>query len=172
MLVYLQMIDPPEERSKFERLYYLYRDTLHAVAYGILKDDRDAEDAVQHAFLKIVENISKIEEVDCLKTKGYIVTIVRNRAIDMYRRKKSHPNIPYNEESVGSAVEYDGGNALAGCILKLPQRQRDIIILKYHYGYTLKEIAKMLGITYSNALSIEQRAKKKLRTLCEEAELL
>ena len=76
--------------------------------------------------------------------------------------------VPYNEETVGIQVEYSGTNDLAGCILKLPARQRHIIILKYHHGYELKEIAKMLGITYSNALKIEQRAKTRLKALCEE----
>ena len=165
MFVYLQMIEAPEERSKFEELYLLYRDTMYAVAYRILQNPQEAEDAVHHAFLKIIENISKIQEIDCPKTKGYIVTIVENRAIDIYRRKKAHPAVPYNEETVGTIVEYDGDNLLAGCILKLPPRQRDIIVLKYQHGYELKEIAKMLGITYTNALAIEQRAKKKLMEL-------
>ena len=44
--------------------------------------------------------------------------------------------------------------------------------MRYHYGYELREVAKMLGITYSNALTIEKRAKKKLKSLCEEAELI
>ena len=172
MLIYLQMIDSPEEKSKFEKLYLLYRDTMYTVAVGILKNHHDAEDAVHYAFVKIAENISKIGEVDCPKTKGYIVTIVENRAIDIYRRKKAHPMVFYNEETVGSVVEYDGDNLLAGCILKLPPRQRHVILLKYQHGYELKEIAKMLGITYTNALAIEQRAKKKLMALYKEAELV
>lgn len=165
MFVYLQMIEAPEERSKFEELYLLYRDTMYAVAYRILQNPQEAEDAVHHAFLRIIENISKIQEIDCPKTKGYIVTIVENRAIDIYRRKKAHPAVPYNEETVGTVVEYDGDNLLAGCILKLPPRQRHVIVLKYQHGYKIKEVAKMLGITYTNALAIEQRAKKKLMEL-------
>ena len=65
-------------------------------------------------------------------------------------------------------MEYDGDNTVTACILKLPERQQSILILKYHHGYELKEIAKMLGISYRNALQIEQRAKAKLRALCEE----
>ena len=80
--------------------------------------------------------------------------------------------VPYNEETVGIEMEYDEDNAWAGCILKLPPRQRQIIVLKYHHGYELKDIAKMLGITYTNALAIDNRAKKKLKALCEEADLL
>lgn len=172
MLVYLQMIDSPENQSKFEDIYRKYRDVAFSVAYRILGNADDAEDAVHYAFIKVIENFSKIDEIDCLKTKGYIVIIVKNRAIDIYRSRQNHPSVAYNEETVGSTVEYDGDNALAGCILKLPPRQRDVIILKYHHGYELKEVAKMLGITYTNALSIDQRAKKKLKALCEEAELV
>lgn len=172
MFVYLQMIETPEERSKFESIYLLYRDTMYAVAYRILDNPQDAEDAVHHAFMKVIENISKISEIDCPKTKGYIVTIVENRAIDVYRRKKAHPTVPYDEKTVGTTVAYDGSDALAGCILKLSPRQRNLLILRYHHGYELKEVAKMLGITYSNALTIEKRAKKKLKSLCEEAELI
>ena len=169
MLVYLQLIETKEDQHKFEIIYETYRDEMYAIANDILNNTHDAEDAVHHAFIKLAENILKIGDPKCLKTKGYIVTIVENRTIDIYRAKQAHPMVPYNEETVGIQVEYDGTNDLAGCILKLPARQRHIIILKYHHGYELKEIAKMLGITYANALKIEQRAKAKLKALCEEA---
>ena len=76
MLVYLQMIETPLEKSKFEQLYHQYRALMFHVANGILHNDRDAEDAVHNAFVSIAENISKIEDPNCPKTKGYIVTIV------------------------------------------------------------------------------------------------
>jgi len=60
---------------------------------------------------------------------------------------------------------------LADCILKLPTRQRSIIVLKYHHGYDLKAIARMLCITYANALKIEYRAKERLKALCKEADI-
>lgn len=169
MLIYLQMIETAEDQSKFEIIYTEYRNYMYRVAYKILRNQQDAEDIVHHAFVKIAENISKIEDPRCLKTKGYIVTIVKNGAIDVYRRKKAHPHVEYRDGLSGKQMQYDGDNVLAGCILKLPERQRNIIILKYHYGYELKEIAKMLDITYRNALQIDQRAKAKLRALCEEA---
>ena len=168
MLVYLQMIDTPEERSKFETMYLEYRDYMFGVAFSILNDPQDAEDVVHHAFVKIAENIKKIEDPVCLKTKGYIVTIVRNRAIDVYRRRRAHPHVEYDDAVQGIQVEYDGDNTVAACLLKLPERQRNVLILKYHHGYDLKEIAAMLDISYRNALQIDQRAKAKLKALCEE----
>ena len=69
-------------------------------------------------------------------------------------------------------VDYDGENRVAACILKLNERQQNVLILKHHYGYDLREIAKILNISYRNALQIEQRAKAKLRALCEEEGIL
>ena len=168
MLIYLQMIETPEDQSKFESIYLKYRNYMYRVAFAILHNQQDAEDAVHYAFVKIAENIKKVDEPECLKTRGYVVTIVRNAAIDIYRKKQAHPRMEYIDTTVGMPMEYDGDNTVAACILKLPHRQQSVLILKYQHGYELKEIAKMLGITYRNALQIEQRAKAKLRALCEE----
>ena len=52
MLIYLQMIETPEDRSKFETLYEEYRDAMYAVAQKILRNNMDAEDALHQAFCK------------------------------------------------------------------------------------------------------------------------
>ena len=59
MMIYLQMIETPEEKSKFEQLYLEYRGLMFHVAYDILHNEHDAEDAVHQAFVKIAENIKK-----------------------------------------------------------------------------------------------------------------
>ena len=53
MIVYLQLIDTAEDRSKFERLYEQYKQLMFYTAFQILKRPQDAEDAVHHAFLSI-----------------------------------------------------------------------------------------------------------------------
>ena len=68
MMIYLQIIDTAEERSKFERLYEQYKQLMFYTAFQILKQPQDAEDAVHHAFLSIAENISKISDSDCPNT--------------------------------------------------------------------------------------------------------
>lgn len=172
MLIYLQMIETPEDKSKFVIIYEEYRDYMYRVAFSILHNVEDAEDAVHYAFVKIAENINKVGAPVCLKTKGYVVTIVRNRAIDIYRKKQAHPHIEYRDALKGVQIDYDGDNRVTACIMKLNERQRNVLILKHHQGYDLREIASMLGITYRNALQIEQRAKAKLRALCEEEGIL
>ena len=53
MMIYLQMIYSPEDRSKFEQIYMEYRSMMFHMANRILTNEQDAEDAVHEAFLKI-----------------------------------------------------------------------------------------------------------------------
>ena len=167
MILYLQMIDAPKDRSKFERLYLAYRDLMFYVANQILHNEQDAEDAVHQAFLKVAERIEKIGDPNCPKTRGYLVTIVENKAIDLYRRRKKHPMVELSDTLPGISAVYEGENLLAACILKLPARYREVILLRYFQGYSVKEMAGMLGMSLAAAAKLDQRAKNRLRDLYE-----
>lgn len=77
ILIYLEILETPEEKLKFEQLYFLYRDKMYAVAFKILHNENDAEDIVHESFKAIIENFEKINDISCHKTWNYIVTIVR-----------------------------------------------------------------------------------------------
>lgn len=172
MLIFTQMIETPEEKDKFEGLYLQYRDLMFYIANQILQNERDAEDVVHAAFVSVAENIEKFSSPDSPKAKGYIVTITENKAIDLYRQKKRRPKIQLLEETAGLAVSYEGTHAITHCFSRLPARQKDILMLKYRYGYTAREISKMLNISEANANKRLQRAKEKLEQLCKEEGLL
>ncbi len=63
MIIYLQMIESDEDKSKFEQLYIMYKGLMFHVAMKILKNEFDAEDAVHQAFLSLIENLKKISDV-------------------------------------------------------------------------------------------------------------
>ncbi|MGM9889868.1 MAG: RNA polymerase sigma factor [Floccifex porci] len=172
MLIYLQMIDSPEKRTIFEELYIKYKNLMFYVANQILHNSSDSEDAVHQAFVKIAENIEKIQDVNCPKTKSLVVTIVENKAIDLYRKKQRTQRVELNEEIQGIPFEYNGSGGLAECILKLPVRYREMILLKYYHGYSTKEAAGILGITNANASKLDQRAKSRLYDLCKKEGIL
>ena len=172
MLVYLTMIESPEDQSKFEKIYLEYKGLMYYVAYKILNNAQDAEDAVHNAFIKIAENINKIDEAVCPKTQNYVVTIVENKAIDTYRSKKRKEAVEYIDEITGITVENQSLQGLAYCMSKLPLRYRQIILLKYYHGYNSREISKQLDLTEANVIKIDQRAKKKLLQICKEEGVL
>ena len=173
MFSYLMMlISTPENQSKFEIIYRHYGGLMYHIAYKILNHQQDAEDAVQQAFIKIAENIDKISKPVCPKTQSYIVTIVESKAIDCYRANKRRNTVEYNDEINGLSVPESNSSCLSECILKLPARYREVIILKYYHGLSCKEIASQLDISVANAIKLDQRAKHKLSRLCKEEGIL
>ena len=168
MLIYLQIIETPEDESKFTEIYNAYLGLAHHIAVARVKNEYDAWDIVHHVFMKIAENIKNIEPVSP-RTKQYIVTMVENRAIDVFRANSNHPIDPFNDElDNGFYQEIESESLLMECILKLPEQQRTVILLKYEHGYSLREIAKQLEISLAWAQKIDQRAKKKLEELYKE----
>ena len=120
--------------------------------------------------MKIAENLDKVPDELSNKTKAFVVTIAENTAIDRYRKLKRHGDCELCEQSCG--IEAESANELVNCILKLPARYRQFILLKYYHGYSTREIAKLLGMSSAAASKTAQRAKQRLEQLCREAGLL
>ena len=172
MLIYLQMIESPEDKTKFETLYTEYKEWMATIAFSILHNKQDTEDAVHNAFVKIAENIKKVDDPLSKRTRSYIVTIIETKSIDIYRRKQRHPEVPISEEDIGIHFDYTSCSDLAKCISRLPAQYRAVLSLKYRHGYNNREIAKILKISEHNAIKIDQRAKTKLKELCIKEGLL
>lgn len=170
MLIYALTLVKPADLPKLERLYLEYRSVMFCAANEILHNEHEAEDAVQQAFMKIAENLDKVPDELSNKTKAFVVTIAENTAIDRYRKLKRHGDCELCEEACG--IEANSADELVSCILKLPARYRQFILLKYYHGYSTREIAKLLGMSSAAASKTAQRAKQRLEQLCREAGLL
>ena len=70
MMIYLQMLETTEQKVRFEDLYYTYKNLMFYVANQILRNEHDAEDAVQQAFFAIAKNFEKISEIKCPQTRS------------------------------------------------------------------------------------------------------
>lgn len=172
MIIYLQTIDDSSDRTKFEQLYLMYRAFMYQIAYHILQNKQDAEDAVHNAFLSIAKNIEKVRDPMGRRTQGYIFIIVERKAIDLYRERKLKESDELNEDKIGISYPPPDDHDLVWCITQLPPRYRQMIFLKYSHGYTVKEIAEILGISHAAASKLDQRAKKKLEEICREEGIL
>lgn len=170
MLIYALTLVKPADRPKLERLYLEYRSVMFCAANEILHNEHEAEDAVQQAFVKIAENLDKVPDELSNKTKAFVVTIAENTAIDRYRKLKRNNDCELCEQSYG--IKADSADELVNCILKLPARYRQFILLKYYHGYSTREIARLLGMSSAAASKTAQRAKQRLEQLCREAGLL
>ena len=83
LMICLSLVDTPEEKSKFRQLYEKYRGLMFYCAREILRDDGLAEEAVQEAFIRLAKHLKKINDIDCNKTKHFIVIIVESASKDI-----------------------------------------------------------------------------------------
>ena len=114
-MLYLQMLPSPSEKDKFEQIYTLYRGLMFYIAQRILPGEADAEDAVHQAFVSIIENLKKISEVRCPKTRSYVVIITERKAIDILRSRSRLSPEAFEESTRGVELPLPGGWRPVGC---------------------------------------------------------
>lgn len=153
------MIDTEEDKSKFEVLYEKYKNLMYAKAKEILKDTYLAEDAVNEAFMKIADNIDKIGEADSKETKNYIMVINKNTALDVYRKRKRDTRLEmpgFDEEKEDAYIINEGKdlsdilcteNQVLKVIRELPEKYKEVFLLKYVNNLGNAQIAKSLNIS-------------------------
>ena len=168
MMMYLAAIDDPEEKSKFIALYHKYMKLMYRVAYDILQNHQDAEDAVQQAFMAVIPHLHKLKNSSCPETRAYLVIIVERKSIDILRARKKTEHVTYLEEAAGVSVPPPGDGVLADAMARLPRDQRQALLLRYDNGFTTREIAKMFGITQSGVRKLLSRGKQALLAALEE----
>ena len=135
------------------------------------------QDVVQSVFIKLIDNLDKIDNIDC--TKEAFIVIIRNLSINLYRKRNRQNNIglenleevlPDSRQSIDEKII---GNEVLDWISynikKLHEPYADILTLKYFYHYTDKEIAQLLDISHENVRTRLHRARQSLiKLLLEE----
>jgi len=170
------MIESPEDTDKFTEIYNKYKSMMHNVAFKVLNNTQDAEDAVHEAFLKLAKNISKVEGISCKKTETFLVILCRNASIDIYRKNKKERNrVDLGEDNdmdsiktvpaldaLSELVSIEGYNRLIELIYELGDTYRDTIALRFVLEWTNNEIADFLGMN-RNAVEVRvNRGRAKL----------
>lgn len=172
--IYLAELDTQEEKDYFEKLYRQYKRKMYAIAYDILNNDADAEDAVDIAFHKVAKSLTKISQKPSNEIDGYIVICIRSTAIDIYRsnHRKSERTRPLKEDDPDEEVwEHTVDRVLLiSAISKLPDNYKDVIYLCDYQKLTSNEAAALLKTTESNVRITLHRVHKKLRKILEEGE--
>ena len=171
LIFYLSLLELDDDKEKFEQLYQNYLKLALYRAREFLPDEQLAEDAVSIAFLKIAQNIHKIDKVISPQTKALIMRVVERSAINLYKTENRHRSRKIMlEEAAEIEVESVQDHYLADLILELPEQYRSVILLKYAENYKSKEIAELLGYTVSKVDQLASRGKKLLEKKLAEGE--
>lgn len=177
MLIYLTIIDSEEDKYKFEKIYEKYKKLMFYVANQILKDETLSEDAVHNAFLKVIDNLDKISDVNSPKTKSFVVIIVKRISINIYNKRKREEindiDDNYKFNSLDLSIEKLGEYSYLGeALKKISETDLQIILLKYSHGFSIKEISNILNIKEVNLYKRNKRTLEKLKKILGEIEVL
>ena len=157
-------------RNEFNELVHRLSRQLFGYAFRILRNQEEAEDAVQEVFIKLWKLREKLEEyksIDALAT-----TLVKNYCIDQIRKEK---NIFSNDESsqfyIPSAnpspeqqmVNRESDEIIRGIISDLPEVYRTVIQLKDIDGFSYEEIVQQTGQNINTLRVNLSRARKLIR---------
>ncbi len=166
MLVYLlPLLDDKSERARFLSLYDQQHDTMLRVARRMLPEQKDAEDAVQNAFVQIIKHFEKIFEIPCEELRFWCICIVENEARQLLRKRRKTVPLEDWDAFEREASQSRSYRALVECFTRLPETYRAALEMKLLLGCTDREIAKKLGISETAVSTRISRGRKLLQKI-------
>lgn len=142
---------------------------LYRIAFHILEQEAEAEDAVQETFLKLWEMRQRLDTVE--NPKAYSIRILKNECLS--RLRQARRELPQEECKTSEAIlpadeRIDSRKRLEkvlGAIKSLPDSQRQVLLLRTVEGLPYEEISRRMGITQLSLRVLLARARGKLRNL-------
>lgn len=165
-LVFMGLVDD-SDLPAFEKLYESNKDAAVKRAYIILKNNALAEECVADTFLAIAKNFQKVNKLNADEQSKYIVSSIRNRAVNIIKKEKiSRESISYDDTILSS----NSFSELKLIELKeianqLNKTDLEIIYWKDIRGIDYKTIADSFGISYAAAKQRHWTAKNNLQKL-------
>ena len=162
------------DKEKLSALYRLYEKPLYRIAFAVLHDHAQAEDAVSEAFLRVIRHISRLGEPDSPQTKQYMIRVIRSTAFSQYRRNErdakacqpydsEQTELPDPDDRLSRRIERSSLlETLAALIGILSETDRKIVVWHGRDGLGFAAIAARLGMTESAVRKRYERARKRM----------
>ena len=176
MLLFAAMIEAPEDRLRFEDVYYRYRKQMLMVALKVLGDQQDAEDAMQTALLGIARRIEAIRMEDEDMVRAYVLLAAKNAAIDLRRQKGRQPPqadvppevLPISGQGelfdrVAASMDYE---RLLRAMEELPEPYREVLFLCCVQQHSPAAVAELLCRKPGTVRQQLKRGRAMLIDLC------
>lgn len=168
MIAFFNVIENNADKNKFILLYEKYKNLVIWIALKHLGNNMHlAEECLQETFMYIAKNFSKISEVESPSTKKYIVTIADAYAIKIFHKENKFATLQSEFKNLDDETDFNSFEAteLKSAIHKLPEKERNILWLKYVYGYKSKEIAEIYDMNDALVRKTIQLAKQHLKKI-------
>jgi RNA polymerase sigma-70 factor (ECF subfamily) len=156
--------------ERFERVVLPHLDDAYTLARYLLRDEHDAQDAVQDAVLRALRYFEGYRDGDA---RAWLLTIVRNCCLTRQRRDRARRSMmPFIEaaaveaadprETDQPAIERSDRAALERLVAALPPEFREVIVLREVEELSYKEISDIVGVPIGTVMSRLARARQRL----------
>ncbi|MEY8389922.1 sigma-70 family RNA polymerase sigma factor [Lachnospiraceae bacterium 45-W7] len=153
------------KKEQLGELIIASEDTMYHVAKTLLSSDADCADAIQDAIVKAFTNLHSLRQDSYAKT--WLIRILINECYAFMRREKRIVSLEeYQYQETAEQKDYSD---LYEAVRQLPEKIRICVTLYYLEGYTVKETAKILGISESAVKNRLARARARMRGELEHA---
>lgn len=153
--------DSPE--LSVEQVFQEYGSMLYRIAFVMMKNAFDAEDAVQDTLIKYMECQKRFASEEY--RKAWLIRVIINLCKNRLRFYRNHPKISMEQLSRYYMAKED--TRIMDSLLLLPQKYREVLMLYYVEGYQGKEIAAMLRLSENTVRKRLERGRRKLSELLE-----
>ncbi len=177
--MYFSVLESDSDRDLFQKLYDENRQKFYYIAYKILHNEVDAEDAVHTCFLKMAEHFQKYRHLPYEDLVKLCCTIVKNAATDIYRGYAKE-TLLYDESGFGEdlipdiatdtldrIIERCEKDLIMQALMKLTEDEREFLHLQYGLELKPKEIATLLGMPSQAVRKKMLRCRNKLAKILE-----
>mgnify|MGYP001223979479 CR=1 FL=1 len=137
-----------------------------------------AEDLTSEVFEKALAGLGSFQWQG-VPFSAWLFKIAQNTLFDSFRKEKAKPKVsleelpPLEGSQIGpeeAAFRGESQEIMTGILRKLPQREREIIYLKFYEGHTNRNIAKLTGLSETNVGTILYRTLRRMREDLQERE--
>ena len=159
------------ERDAFAVLVKRYERPVRAVAMNVLGDHTSAQDAAQDAFVRAYENLPALRKASAFGP--WLIKITRRCALTVARQRPREtildPTDGLPTESTDGQLN-EGKQRLLAAVVKLPESERQVVMLRYFSGNNVRDVANILGRSVGTVTGQLSRAHKRLRNILERSE--
>ena len=160
-----------EEREQFAQALLPHLDAAYNLARWLTRDDHDAEDLVQSAYLRALKSFGGFHGVN---SRAWLLTIVRNASYTWLQKTRARGSAVAFDEGIHSAgsdaidpqrslLSEDERRSVRRAVEELPPELREVVVLRELEGLSYKEIATIADIPLGTVMSRLSRARERLR---------
>lgn len=153
------------ETQALEQLIHMYEIKLYKTARTILDCDDDINEAVQQTIILVYKNINQLKNE---KSFGaWMFKILVNKCKDIWNQNSNRNNkiLDLDENQDIPSIEKEDYSFVNDALNKLTDEYKEVTILYYYDGFSVKEISKILNLPQGTIKSRLSRARKKLEKI-------